>query len=137
MDRNSNIKPLDVIRVDQDIEFTWGGDKHQTLTELIESIAWYERRQRTTELKEIIVLSDCDFYYFKNNLIDYYDFVTGMYDKYTTTQQTLGYIVFNIDSQEMIGIDTQGYNYARYACLVKDNYKADIIAKVTDFYTKG
>lgn len=133
----SIIKPIDIIKVSQEINFIWGGDKNQTLDELKESIADCERRQRTTELKEIIILSNQDFDYFKDHLIDYYGFLKNMYYKYITRYtETLGYVVFNIDTQNMIGIDTQGYDYARYATLVKEDDQVAIKAIVTAFYNR-
>lgn len=130
-----NIQPIRILKVDEVIAIdTSVFNKRNNLEELLESIKT-DSYINKYELKEIVILNDKDYQLFISDFFKKHYFLENLYGRYTPDQcDFLCLIVFNIETLHMVGIDTQGYDYARYSGIVQN--EDGIRALVKRYLTK-
>lgn len=119
-----NLQPIRILEVDEIIAVdTSVTSKHYNLEDLLISIQG-ESNINNYNLREIIILNNKDYQIFIRNFFETHYFIENLYGRYTpNNSKRLCLIIFNLDTQDMIAVDTQGYEYSRYTGVVQNPTK--------------
>lgn len=123
------LQPLHILKVDEVIAVdTTTFNKHNNLDDLLDAIK-HDSYISNYDLREIIILSNKDYLNFVSDFFAKHYFLENLYGRYTRDQNWLCLIVFNKDTQAMVAIDTQGFEYSRYTGIVQNEDKIRELVK--------